>query len=88
MSQLAESDENARRALAASLDRWQRHLRDGLSSMQRTGKLDPKADAAALATATLASIQGGLLLTQAARDPGQLATALDAAYAHLRAQRG
>ena len=38
-----------------------------------------------LATATLASIQGGLILTQTRRDPGRLAVALEAAYAHLRA---
>jgi hypothetical protein len=35
----------------------------------------------------MASIQGGLVLTQARRDPAQLAHALDAAYAHLRTQR-
>jgi hypothetical protein len=88
VSQLAESDEDARHALAASFARWERHLCDGLSSMQRAGKLDHRADAAALATATLASIQGGLLLTQAARDPNRLAAAVDAAYAHLRAHAG
>jgi hypothetical protein len=60
-------------------------LRDGLRSMQRSGKLDPTADPDGLATATLASIQGGLLLTQARRDHAPLATALDAAYANLRA---
>jgi hypothetical protein len=41
--------------------------------------------AVALATATLAAVQGGLLLTQTTRDPGRLAIALDAAYAYLRA---
>ena len=51
----------------------------------RSGKLDPPADPDELATATLASIQGGLLLTQARRDHAPLATALDAAYANLRA---
>ena len=35
----------------------------------------------------MASIQGGLLLTQARRDPGQLAIPLDAAYAYLRSHR-
>jgi TetR/AcrR family transcriptional regulator, transcriptional repressor for nem operon len=84
VGQLAESDDQARIALAASFERWERHLRDGLRSMQVRGKLDPRADADRLATATLASVQGGLLLTQTARDPNQLATALDAAYAHLR----
>ena len=85
VGQLAESDEQARRDLATSLERWRLHLRDGLRSMQRSGKLDARADAEVLATATLAAIQGGLLLTQATRDPDQLAVALDAAYAHLRA---
>ncbi|HEY7632611.1 MAG TPA: TetR/AcrR family transcriptional regulator [Thermoleophilaceae bacterium] len=85
VGQIAETDPQARRALAASFESWQQHLRDGLSAMKAGGKLDRKTDPDALATATLASIQGGLLLTQTARDPGQLATALDAAYAHLRA---
>jgi len=34
----------------------------------------------------MAAVQGGLVLTQARRDPAQLARALDAAYAHLRTQ--
>ena len=42
------------------------------------------ADPARLATATLAAIQGGLVLTQTRRDPRQLRIALDAAYAYLR----
>jgi TetR/AcrR family transcriptional regulator, transcriptional repressor for nem operon len=86
VGQLAESDEQARLELASSLERWQAHLRDGLRSMQRSGKLDRSASPDELATATLAAIQGGLLLTQAKRDPAQLAIALDTAYAHLRAQ--
>jgi TetR/AcrR family transcriptional regulator, transcriptional repressor for nem operon len=84
VGQLAESDDHARRQLATSLERWRVHLRDGLRSMQQSGKLERGADVDALATATLAAIQGGLLLTQAGRDPAQLAVALDAAYAHLR----
>jgi TetR/AcrR family transcriptional regulator, transcriptional repressor for nem operon len=87
VGQLAEIDEQARLALAASFDRWEARLRDGLRAMQLHGKLDPGADAGKLATATLAAIQGGLVLTQTRRDPGQLATALDAAYANLRAHR-
>ena len=85
VGQLAESDADARVALAHSFEEWHARLRDGLRSMQRSGKLDPTADPDGLATATLASIQGGLLLTQARRDHAPLATALDAAYANLRA---
>jgi len=42
------------------------------------------ADPATLATATMASIQGGLLLTQVRRDPHQLRIALNAARNNLR----
>jgi TetR/AcrR family transcriptional repressor of nem operon len=83
--QLAETDEEARHALVDSFARWEALLRDGLRSMQARGKLGRRADPDELATATMAAIQGGLLLTQTRRDPGQLAIALDAAYAHLRA---
>jgi TetR/AcrR family transcriptional regulator, transcriptional repressor for nem operon len=87
VGQLAETDEAARLELADSFARWQTPLRDGLHAMQACGKLARSADPDELATATMASIQGGLLLTQARRDPHQLAIALDAAYAHLRTQR-
>jgi TetR/AcrR family transcriptional regulator, transcriptional repressor for nem operon len=83
--QLAEADERARRMLAASFTRWETHLSDGLRTMQAQGKLDRRADPDELATATMAAIQGGLLLSQTKRDAHQFAIALDAAYAHLRA---
>jgi AcrR family transcriptional regulator len=85
VGQLAESDEQARLELDGSFERWKAHLRDGLRSMQQADKLDPRANPDELATATLAAIQGGLILTQTRRDPAELAIALDAAYAHLRA---
>ena len=52
------------------------------------GKLDRRAQPDRLATATLAAIQGGLVLTQSRRDPSQLAVAVEAAYAHLRTHAG
>ena len=82
--ELAETDEQARTELAAGFDRWEAPLRDGLGQMQANGKLRRSADPARLATATLASIQGGLVLTQTRRDPQQLRIALDAANAYLR----
>jgi TetR/AcrR family transcriptional regulator, transcriptional repressor for nem operon len=82
--ELAETDEQARTELAAGFDRWEAPLREGLGQMQADDKLAPGADPARLATATLAAIQGGLVLTQTRRDPQQLRIALDAAYAHLR----
>ena len=48
------------------------------------GRLSAGADPASLATATMALLQGGLLLTQVRRDPKQLRTALSAARVLLR----
>ena len=82
--ELAETDELTRAELAAGFDRWEAPLRRGLEQMRAEGKIRRNADPTRLATATLAAIQGGLVLTQTRRDPQQLRIALDAAYAHLR----
>jgi TetR/AcrR family transcriptional regulator, transcriptional repressor for nem operon len=82
--QLAERDEVAREELADGFARWEAPLRAGLERMRAAGKLRSAADPDRLATATLAAIQGGLVLTQTRRDPGQLRIALDAAYTYLR----
>lgn len=84
-SELADQRERARRDLADGYARWEAPLREGLESMRRRGRLRPDADPERLATATLAAIQGGLLLTQTRRDPEQLRIALDGAYGYLRA---
>ena len=82
--ELAETDELTRAELAAGFDRWETPLREGLEQMRAEGKLRRNADPGRLATATLAAIQGGLVLTQTRRDPQQLRIALDAALAYLR----
>lgn len=82
--QLAETDELARHELADGFDRWEQPLRDGLEKMRSQGKLRRGTDPGRLATATLAAVQGGLVLTQTRRDPQQLRIALDAAYTYLR----
>ena len=84
VGEIVELDEAARQRLAEGFDRWEGPLRRGLESMRATGRLKKSADPAQLATATLAAIQGGLVLCQTRRDPRQLRIALDAAYAHLR----
>jgi AcrR family transcriptional regulator len=84
VGQLAERDPGAREKLAHGFKRWEAHLREGLEHMQQRGRLSARANPAALATSTMALLQGGLLLTQVRRDPGQLRTALDAARVLLR----
>ena len=86
--QLAESDPKARAAIAAGFDRWVAHIRAGLARMKARGKLRKDADLTALATATMASIQGGLLLTQVHRDPRHLRIALNAARENLKKANG
>jgi hypothetical protein len=46
--------------------------------MHERGGLPPEADPRQLALATLAALEGGLLLAQVQRDPEPLAAALDA----------
>jgi TetR/AcrR family transcriptional repressor of nem operon len=84
--QLAERDPDARAALAHGLIRWEASIGDGLAALKTSGELRADADTAALAKATIALLQGGLLLTQVRRDPQQLRDALDGALALLRAQ--
>jgi AcrR family transcriptional regulator len=88
VGQLAERDPLARAGLADGFERWETHLRDGLERMQARGRLSANADPATLATATMALLQGGLLLTQVRRDPKQLRTALAAAAILLRSAAG
>jgi TetR/AcrR family transcriptional regulator, transcriptional repressor for nem operon len=84
VGQLAERDPGARANLAEGFGRWEAHLCAGLTRMRDRGRLSAHADPASLATSTMALLQGGLLLTQVRRDPGQLRTALAAARILLR----
>jgi AcrR family transcriptional regulator len=85
--ELADSDELARSVLAHAFDEWQHYLAEGLRRMRAHGELRAGTDPDRLATATMASLQGGLLLSQVRRDPGQLRVALDAARAYLHQHR-
>lgn len=85
VGQLAERDEQTRAALATGFERWEEPLIAGLKRMQDRGELRPDASVQSLADITMATIQGGLLLTQVRRDPQQLRRALDGARAMLAA---
>lgn len=84
VTELADTDPAAREAIAVAFKRWERHLVTGLSAMRDRGELLPDAQPAELAVATMASLQGGLLLAQAARSTEPLQLALHAALRHLR----
>jgi TetR/AcrR family transcriptional regulator, transcriptional repressor for nem operon len=82
-SELAETDEPARTALAASFERWEAPIRDGLLRMRDRGELTEETDVDQLALGTLAALQGGLLLTQAKRDVRPLEAGLDLAISEI-----
>ena len=82
-SELAETDESARTVLAASFDRWEAPIRNGLRRMRDRGELRHDTDVSRLALGTLAALQGGLLLTQAQRNVGPLEAALDLAISQI-----
>jgi AcrR family transcriptional regulator len=63
---------------------WQLLLQDALGRLKDAGRLRADADPARLAMATLASLQGGLLMSKALQDEAPLAVALDAALDYLR----
>ncbi len=87
LGQLGERDDAIRGVLASGYDRWESAIRAGLTAMVSAGELHPEADVDWLATSTLASLQGGLLLAQAHRNPMALRRALDGALALIASHR-
>ncbi|WP_063736214.1 TetR family transcriptional regulator C-terminal domain-containing protein [Streptomyces sp. RTd22] len=82
-SQLSGRDDLTRQAFVDAFARWEAPLIAGLRRMQESGELRPDADVTELADLTMAAIQGGLLLAQVRRTPGQLRLALRGARAAL-----
>jgi len=87
LGQLGERDDEIRAVLADGFDRWEAGIRTGLSAMVASGELQADADPDWLAASTLASVQGGLVLSQARRDPLPLRRALDGALRLISAYR-
>jgi len=75
--QLAESDPEARALLATGFDQWTAAISDGLRSLQADGKLQSDLDPDALATTLLATLQGGLVLSQVLRSSRPFETAIE-----------
>jgi TetR/AcrR family transcriptional repressor of nem operon len=82
-SQLGELDHDARSGVAAGFHPWQAAIRHGFDSMLANGTLPAGTDVNALATAMLASLQGGLLLCQMHRDTAPLEAALTTMINHV-----
>ena len=87
VGQLGEHEDEIRVVLASGFERWEAEIRAGLSAMLAAGELRSDTDVDWLAASTLASVQGGLMLTQARRDPRMLRQALDGALALISTYR-
>jgi AcrR family transcriptional regulator len=83
-TEVAGRNEDARVEAAAGFDAWERLLADALQRMRQRGELRVDAPPAVLATGLLASIEGGMVLSQARRDMSSLRVAVDAGLAQVR----
>lgn len=81
--ELIKTDPDVRDDLAAGFQRWEDLFRQGLRTMRDRGDLRRTADPDHLADVLMAAFQGGMLLTQTARDATPLRNALDGALAYL-----
>jgi AcrR family transcriptional regulator len=86
-TEVAGRNEEARKQAAAGFDAWERLLADALERMRQRGELRPEAAPAVLATGLLASIEGGMVLSQARQDMTSLRVAVEAGLAQVRAWR-
>ena len=84
-AEVAGRNEDARLQAAAGFDAWERLLADALERARQSGELHADADPAVLATGLLASIEGGMVLSQARRDIASLRIAVEAGLGQVRA---
>lgn len=82
--EVADRNEGARARVAAAFDAWERLFSGALERMCDRGELAADAAPATLATALLASVEGGLLLSQARRDAASLRVAVEAGLDGIR----
>jgi TetR/AcrR family transcriptional regulator, transcriptional repressor for nem operon len=85
-TEVAGRNEDARLQAAAGFDAWERLLAGALERMRERGELRADARPAVLATGLLASIEGGMVLSQARKDMASLRIAVEAGLAQVRAR--
>jgi TetR/AcrR family transcriptional regulator, transcriptional repressor for nem operon len=86
-SEIAEIAPEFRMDLNRAFARWEDGICSGLRAMHARGELRKGADPDRLATALLAAVQGGLLLTQIRRNTKPLESAIDAMLDHIESLR-
>ena len=83
-TEVAGRNEDARLQAAAGFGAWERLLADALERMRQRGELRADAQPAVLATGLLASIEGGMVLSQTRKDVASLRVAVEAGLAQVR----
>jgi len=83
-TEVAGRNEEARLQAAAGFDAWEQLLAGALERMRQGGELRADARPAVLATGLLASIEGGMMLSQARKDMASLRVAVEAGLAQVR----
>ena len=83
-TQVAEHNEDARLQTGAAFDAWEQLFAGALERMRDRGELRADASPAVLATALLASIEGGMVLSQTRKDPASLRIAVEAGLGQVR----
>lgn len=83
-SEIIKTDLDVHDELASAFDRWRDIFRDGLQHMQGLGRISSDADPTQLANLLLSAFQGGMLLSQVARDITPLKDALQAAIDYVQ----
>ena len=83
-TEVAGRNEEARLQAVAGFDAWERLLAGALERMRQGGELRADARPAVLATGLLASIEGGMVLSQARQDMASLRIAVDTGLAQVR----
>jgi AcrR family transcriptional regulator len=84
-TEVADRNEDARLQAAAGFDAWERLLADALERMRQHGELRADTEPAALATGLLASIEGGMVLSQTRKDMASLRIAVEAGLGQVQA---
>lgn len=86
-SELTEGPEPARRTVVEAFGAWEGYLASALHRIQANGDLGSEHDASELALGLLASLEGGMFLSQVRGSDRPLRVALDAALAYLQSLR-
>jgi AcrR family transcriptional regulator len=75
----------AAEVVASLLERWQAHVRQGITRMQAGGLVRPGLDAGRVAAAFIAGIQGGVSVLRSTGSTAHLEATLDTLIDYLRA---